>query len=265
MRVALVQTDPVFAAKEENLRQALSMMESVKADLYVLPELFDSGYNFAEMSEVRQLADKFTSGRTFDRMSKFAAKAKCFVVYGFIEDAGDAFYNAAAIVGHDGTVGLYRKIHLFDREKLFFQPGDLGFHVYDTEIGKIGLMICFDWYFPESARTLALQGAQLIAHPSNLVLPNCPDGMRTRCLENRIFAVTANRVGTENRGGHLLSFIGQSQTTSPRGEIICRASSEKPEIVVSDISVALADDKQLTSLNHLFADRRPETYKIGII
>lgn len=263
MRVAFVQTDPVFAAKEDNLRQALSMMESARADLYVLPELFDSGYNFADMQEVRPLADVFTRGSTFERIEAFAREAKCYVVYGFPEAAGDVFYNSAAIVGHDGLRGLYRKIHLFDREKLFFQPGDLGFRVYDTAIGKIGLMICFDWYFPESARTLAMRGAQLLAHPSNLVLPNCPDGMRTRCLENRVYAITANRVGTEDRGGHPLTYIGQSQITSPRGEILHRATSDRPEIVVVDVNPAAADDKQLNPRNHLLGDRRPDMYEIA--
>lgn len=217
MRIALVQTDPVFAAKEENLRQALSMMESAKADLYVLPELFDCGYNFKDMNEVKSLADKFASGRTFEGMSRFAKEANCFVTYGFAEVAGNSYYNSATLVGCDGTAVLYRKVHLFDRENLFFQPGDLGFQVCETKIGRIGLMICFDWYFPESARTLTLRGAQLIAHPSNLVLPNCPDGMRTRCLENRVYAVTANRVGTEDRGGkHAHLYRTESDYVSSR-------------------------------------------------
>jgi 5-aminopentanamidase len=261
MRVALVQTDPVFAAKEENLQQALSMMGSVAADLYVLPELFDCGYNFAEVDEVRSLAENYASGRTYKEILKFANEAKCIVVYGFAEAAGNVYYNAAAIVGYDGTTGLYRKIHLFDRENLFFQPGNLGFQIYDTKIGRIGLMVCFDWYFPESARTLALRGAQLIAHPSNLVLPNCPDGMRTRCLENRVFAVTANRVGTENRRGHSLTFIGQSQITSSRGEILHRAPADKTEIEVREIDLAMADDKRLNSHNDLFRNRRPDMYE----
>jgi len=260
MRVALVQTDPVFASKENNLQQALSLMKSAQADLYVLPELFVCGYNFTEVQEVKSLAEPFGSGETFDKISQFAKEAKCFVVYGFAEAAGAAFYNSAAIVGYDGTAGLYRKVHLFDREKLFFQPGDLGFRVFETPIGRIGLMICFDWYFPESARTLALRGAQVIAHPSNLVLPNCPDGMRTRCLENRVFAVTANRVGTEDRGGHSLTYIGLSQITSARGEILHRSPSDKPEIAVRQIDLHAADDKNLNTRNHLLNDRRPDTY-----
>ncbi|MGD0229495.1 MAG: nitrilase-related carbon-nitrogen hydrolase [Syntrophorhabdales bacterium] len=261
MRVAVVQTDSIFGARKENIREALSMMESAQADLYVLPELFACGYNFIDADEARSLAEPFDTGYTCREMSRFAREADCIVVYGFAESDGNDVYNSAALVGGDGTRGLYRKVHLFDREKLFFRPGDLGFQVFSTKIGRIGLMICFDWYFPESARTLALKGAQLIAHPANLVLPNCPDGMRTRCLENRVFAATANRIGTEQRGGNTLTFIGQSQITSPRGEIIHRSPADDREIGVHEIDPALADDKNVTSLNHLFNDRRPETYR----
>lgn len=260
MLVALVQTDPSFGAKEANIRQALSMMESVKADFYVLPELFATGYNFENATEVLSLSEPFENGYTYREMSKFCRDNNCYVTYGFAESADDNFYNSAAIVGHDGTAGLYRKVHLFDRETLFFEPGDLGFRVFDTKLGRIGLMICFDWYFPESARTLTLMGAQLIAHPANLVLPNCPDGMRTRCLENRVFAATADRIGTEDRGGHSLTFVGQSQVTSPRGEIMHRSPVDKPEVAVLDISLTMADDKNLNHHNHLLNDRRPETY-----
>lgn len=260
MRVAIVQTDPIFGAKEDNIHQALSMMDSVEADLYVLPELFASGYNFVDIEEVRFLSEPFRSGYTYRKIFQFTREKNCFVVFGFAESDGDRLYNSAAIVGHEGTAGLYRKIHLFDREKLYFQPGNLGFHVFETKFGKIGIMICFDWYFPESARTLSLMGAQLIAHPANLVLPNCPDGMRTRCLENRVFAVTADRIGTETRGGNSLTYIGQSQIISPRGEIIHRAPKDSSEIVVKEIDLLMADDKNLNAHNHLFKDRRPDVY-----
>ena len=260
MRAAIVQTNPVFGAKEENIDLALSMMASVSADLYVLPELFASGYNFVDVDEVRGLAEPVQTGRTFEDMSRFAHDAGCYVVYGFAESHKGDLYNSAAIVGFDGTCGLYRKVHLFDREKLFFAPGDLGFPVFETAIGRIGLMICFDWYFPESARTLALKGAQVIAHPANLVLPNCPDGMRTRCLENRVFALTANRIGTEQRGDNTLTFIGQSQITSVRGEILHRSPVDEPEIAVKEIEPGDADDKHLNERNDLFDDRKLDAY-----
>ena len=118
-------------------------------------------------------------------------------------------------------------------------------------------MICFDWFFPESARTLALRGADIIAHPSNLILPHCPDAMVTRCIENRVFAVTANRIGSEQRGDkEKLMFIGKSQIASPMGEILYRASGDKEELTVVEIAVERARDKNLNSFNDLFDDRK---------
>jgi predicted amidohydrolase len=260
MKLAVVQTDPVFGDKQRNLEDALMMMRSVQADLFVLPELFASGYNFVSKEEVAHLAEPFRAGVTHDALSMFAREQNCFIVYGFAEENGPAFYNSAGIVGFDGSAGLYRKIHLFDREKLFFAPGDMQLPVFQTPFGSVGIMICFDWYFPEAARTLALRGAQVIAHPSNLVLPHCPNSMPVRCLENRLFAATANRVGTEDRGGVELTYIGQSQITSPRGEILHRCSTDKAEIVVCEVDPSLADRKDVTERNHLLNDRRPEFY-----
>jgi Predicted amidohydrolase len=131
------------------------------------------------------------------------------------------------IIGPNGYLGKYRKIHLFDTEKNCFEKGDLPLKVFNIGSARVGVMICFDWRFPETARTLALSGADLIAHPSNLVLPHCPQSIITRCLENRIFIVTANRVGTEKRTpNNSLNFIGQSQVVDPDGNILCRASKK---------------------------------------
>ncbi|MBI4417660.1 MAG: acyltransferase, partial [Ignavibacteriales bacterium] len=228
--------------------------------LYVLPELFSSGYTFSVIGEVKDLAEPFGQGETFKAMNDFCRKRKSWVVYGFAERDGETFFNSAGLIGHDGTNGLYRKIHLFDREKLFFAPGNLPFQVFQTPVGAIGIMICFDWYFPESARTLALRGAQIIAHPSNLVLPHCPDSMPVRCLENRVFAATANRIGVEDRHGVKLTYIGQSQITSPKGEILHRSPSDKPEIAVREIDLSLAENKNINERNHLFMDRRSQFY-----
>jgi predicted amidohydrolase len=261
MNIAVVQTDPVFGATTKNLEQAVALMRTVQADLYVLPELFVSGYNFTSKEETRSLAEPFRQGQVYSTLAALAATMKTTIVYGFAERDGSEVYNSAAIVSHDGTAGLYRKLHLFDREKLFFAPGNLPFQVFPTPAGPVGLMICFDWYFPESMRTLALRGAHIVAHPSNLVLPHCPDSMTVRCRENRVFAVTANRVGTENRGGVSLSFIGQSQITSSRGEILARASATGAEIHTCTIDPKEATNKRVTGMNDLFEDRRPEFYE----
>ncbi|MDI6817131.1 MAG: nitrilase-related carbon-nitrogen hydrolase, partial [Actinomycetota bacterium] len=117
------------------------------------------------------------------------------------------------------------------------------------------------WIFPESARTLALMGTDIICHPSNLVLPYCPDAMVYRCLENRVFAITCNRTGLEERGGkERLTFIGKSEIVSPKGEILERASETEDALIVVDIDPRQARDKQLNRYNNLLGDRRPEMY-----
>ncbi|MBI5021440.1 MAG: acyltransferase [Ignavibacteriales bacterium] len=258
MNLSIIQTKPIFGEVKINIRDSLAMMESVEADLYVLPELFNTGYNFIDLSEVQSLAER-SDGYTFQAIAEFAKKRKCYIVYGFTEKA-ESFFNSCALVGPEGLIGVYRKIHLFYREKLFFATGNLGFPVFDLPFGKIGLMICFDWIYPEAARTLALKGANLIAHPSNLVMPYCPDAMITRCLENKIFSATADRVGKENRGDQKLSFIGQSEVVSPKGEILLRLSHDKPEAGVVQVDLHLSENKKSTDYNDLFEDRKPEYY-----
>lgn len=258
MRVAVVQSDPRFGEIEANVRDALSIMEGVEADLFVLPELFNTGYNFVDAHEVDRLSEN-TSGYTFDRVSTFARRKSCYVVYGFVEKTV-RLYNSAALVGPYGMMGLYRKIHLFNKETLFFAPGDLGFPVFSLPIGRLGIMICFDWIFPESARSLALKGAQLIAHPSNLVLPYCPDAMVTRSIENRIFTATADRIGTETRGGASFTFIGNSEIVGVNGEILQRLGSSETGVAVADIDVQRAANKRINEHNDLFEGRRPEHY-----
>ena len=259
-RIAVVQTNPTFGEGLRNVHEALLLMESSAADLYVLPELFASGYNFADEAEVRSLAEP-ADGSTFRTMSEWTRKHSTYVVYGFAEHS-DRIYNSAVLVGPDGMVGMYRKVHLFDRENLFFAPGNLGFPVFNLPFGKIGIMICFDWIYPESARSLMIKGAQLIAHPANLVLANCPDAMVTRCLENRVFTATADRIGVENRGGVDLKFIGRSEIVAPNGKILCRLGEHEPAISTVDVDLTLADKKQVNEYNHLIKGRRPDQYNI---
>jgi predicted amidohydrolase len=122
-------------------------------------------------------------------------------------------------------------------------------------------MICFDWIFPEAARSLALLGADLIAHPSNLVLPYCHAAMVTRALENGVFTATANRVGTESRAGRSLTFTGGSRIIDPRGRVLAEAGTATEETLVVDLDPAAARDKMITDHNHRLADRRPGLYR----
>jgi predicted amidohydrolase len=257
-RVAIVQTNPEFGAGAKNIAAASEIIASMEADLYVLPELFSTGYNFINRKEVEKLSEP-ADGPSFRAMAALAAKLRAHIAYGFAEKAGQC-YNSAAIVGPKGIVGLYRKVHLYSRETLFFAPGDLGFPVFDLPFGKVGMMVCFDWIYPESARTLALRGAQIVAHPSNLVMPYCPDAMVTRCLENKIFAATANRTGAEKRGGTELRYIGASEIVSPSGEILIRMGTDETGIRVAEVDLKSAMSKKINRFNDLMAGRRPSEY-----
>lgn len=261
MKAGFYQFNPFFGKKKENLEKVRAAVGGRCPDLLVLPEFFATGYQFVSKDEVAELAEPVPAGATTEFLVHLSQEENAYIVAGLPERAGDVFYNAAVLTGPEGFIGLYRKTHLFFEENLFFSPGDTGFRVWDTDIGKIGIMICFDWFFPESARTLALRGAEVIAHPSNLVLPFCPQSMPVRCLENRVFAVTANRTGTEQRKeGPTLTFIGQSQITSPKAEILVRAGSDDEVLLSSDIDLSLASDKSLNPFNDLLKDRRPSLY-----
>lgn len=197
------------------------------------------------------MAEPIPGGATTQTLREFSKRDGTMVVAGIAERRGRGFYNSAVVVKGGKYLGTYRKIHLFYNEKKFFKPG-VDFKVF----GKVGVMVCFDWYFPESTRSLMLKGAEVIAHPSNLVLHSCPEAMKTRALENRVYTVTADRVGAE-RGLH---YIGQSEIVNPQGQIIYRASATREECVVRKIDLAMARNKTVTSRNNLLRDRTPRAY-----
>lgn len=254
MRVACLQTDPKFLRVAHNLDHAEKLARPLKADLFVLPEFFNSGYRFKSPKEVAAAAETL-NGPTVERLLRLAKAKRAAFVAGLPERDGRKLYNSAVFVTPD-RVQVYRKVHLFGDEKKFFSPGNLGFRVFPWKGARIGVMVCFDWFFPEAARTLSLKGAELIAHPANLVLPYCPEAMRTRCLENRVFAATCDRVGRE-RG---LRYIGQSQVVDPQGRVLARASGTLEEAKVVSVDLKLARRKTINSRNDLFRDRRPAVY-----
>jgi predicted amidohydrolase len=261
MKSGFVQFSPQFGKVDTNIDKALSLIEKADAGLLVLPELFNTGYLFISVKEASDLAEEIPSGKTTQALCSIANKRKIHIVAGIAEVSAGKLYNSAVLISPTGYVATYRKIHLFNEEKLWFQPGDKGFAVYDIGSCKIGIMICFDWYFPESTRILALKGADIICHPANLVLPHCQDAMITRCLESRIYVVTANRTGEEERDGKKWRYTGKSQITSPDARILYRASEESDEVGVVEIDVTKSRNKKLNKYNDLFADRRVEFYQ----
>jgi predicted amidohydrolase len=240
-------------------------LASIDAQLVVLPELFNTGYQFVSMQEMDSLAEGIPSGDTCRAMISLARDRDMFLVFGLAEKDGTRFYNSAVLVGPDGFIGKYRKTHLFFEEKDFFSPGNTGFNVYDIGLARIGIMICFDWWFPEAARALALGGADIICHTSNLVLPHCQKAMEIRALENGLFAITANRVGTESRGGkEPLTFTGESQIVDNSGKIRVKMSVIETGFAWAEIDPEEARNKSISSRNDRFIDRRPEYYSIII-
>ncbi len=261
MRVGLVQTDPRFGERRRNVDDALALMEPQRADLWVLPEFFATGYQFLDSAEAARLAEPIPEGPTTHDLAAFCRSNDCCIVAGLPEAAPDGTYNSALLVGPDGFIATYRKIHLFALEKTLFRPGDRPFSVCVARGARVGIMICFDHLFPESARSLALLGAELLAHPANLVLPEIgQQTMAVRALENGVYAATANRVGTESRAGKVLRYTGQSQIVGPRGEVLARLSADRVEVGIAEIDLARARDKSITSHNDKLADRRPDLY-----
>lgn len=259
MRIALIQNRPLFGEVESNLNRLFSLIESVNADLYVLPELCFSGYQFVSAEESRN-ASVDPDGAVIGWFRQMARDRNAAIAFGYPERSEAGCYNAAMVVTPDGRDLRYRKSHLFYKEKEFFLPGDSGFHIIEWGGMRIGLAVCFDWYFPESFRTLALKGADVIAHCSNLVMPYCQQADFTRALENRIYIATANRIGTEERDGEKLTFTGGSVLVSPRGEYLLTLPKDAEAAAAAVIDINLAREKKINRYNDIVADRRPEFY-----
>ncbi len=258
LQVACIQFAPLLGDPEATW-QALEplLAEAAGADLVVLPELCNSGYHFPGAAVARAAAEPVADSVFLRRLQDACRRHGFMAATGFCEAAGRRLYNAAVLVDAGGVQGLYRKVHLFDREKEIFTPGDLGFPVFAGAGTTLGMLVCFDWSFPEAWRILALRGVALVAHPANLVLPErCQQAVPAHALLHRYFVATANRVG-EERG---LRFTGGSLVAGPDGEILARAPEEGSAVIRASCDLERAADKQLTARNHLLADRRPECY-----
>jgi predicted amidohydrolase len=260
MRVGFYQYRPRFGRVSRNVRKVVDMLRGADADLIVLPELAFTGYYFRDREEVLALAEDPRESAVVDSLVALCREKNFYLVTGFTERRHDKCFNSALLLGPEGLLHTYRKLHLFNEEKNWFDDGDIPLQVNTVRDARIGIMICFDWAFPEVSRVLALQGTDIICHPSNLVLAYCQQTMLSRCLENRVFAVTANRFGRDRRPHGELRFTGRSQVVAPGGEILFRATSQREVLQVISIDPGTARNKFMTELNDLLADRRPEFY-----
>ncbi len=260
LKVGYFQFRPLFGQVRKNLVKVLKALEQVDADLLVLPELAFTGYYFSGREETAALSEDPERSDTVDSLVGLCKARDMHIVTGFAEKKRDKLFNSSILIGPEGLVHTYRKLHLFSEEKNCFDPGDLPLQVDEVRGAKVGMMICFDWIFPETVRSLSVLGADIVCHPSNLVLSYCQQTMLSRTLENGVYAITANRFGMDKRPHGELKFTGKSQVVAPKGVLLNRAPSQRTQLFVCEIDVAAARDKSITALNDIMGDRRPEFY-----
>jgi len=236
--------EPKLAETERNLDTALERLEEAAAagaQLLVLPECAIPGYMFDSAEEALPYAEEIP-GPTTEAFERECARLGVHAITGLLERDGDTLYNAAILVGPDGLIGSYRKTHLpFLGVDRFVTPGD-GFKVFDTALGRIGLIICYDLRFPEVTRTLALQGADMVALPTNFPMAaklQCDVIAPARAAENRVYLLVANRVGKERWG----EFCGWSQIVDPYGTRLTEAGETEEALLVADVELEKARDK----------------------
>lgn len=260
--LALYQFDIKFGDTKNNLLKVKDVLKKNKKQINILllPELFNTGYQFKNKNELKNLAEQIPDGFTTQTLINLAKEFKLIICGGIAEKYKDIFYNSAVLVSGKGLIGLYRKVHLFYEEKKLFNVGDLGFPVYKVNNIMFGIMICFDWIFPEAIRTLALKKTHIILHPANLVLPYCQKAMITRALENKVFIATCNRIGSENRKKEKLIFTGQSQIVNPKGKVLTYLPKDKKQLFITKINPTEANNKKITKYNDLFKDRKADSY-----
>ncbi|MGC8928598.1 MAG: nitrilase-related carbon-nitrogen hydrolase [Myxococcota bacterium] len=259
VKVATVQMNIKFADVKYNVEHAIELLQDCDARIIVLPELFNTGYMFDSPDDILPFSEP-KDGYTIKTIHKIAKEKNCYITGGFAERDGEDIYNSSFIIGPEGLIGIYRKAHLFRDEKKVFKPGNLPLKLYNIDGFNVGLMICFDWLFPEIARSYALMGADIICHSANLVLPFCPDALITRALENRIYFILSNRIGKETMGERFLRFIGESEIVSPDGDVLVRAGKDCEGVFDIEINPFLSRDKNITPLNDIFEDRRTDLY-----
>lgn len=267
LKIAGVQMDVALGEPAKNLNAMTRALEAAAgrgAALVVFPECALAGYCFTSREEASEFAEPIP-GPSAKQMAEACRRLNTRAVFGMLEVDGDRLFNACALVGPDGVEAIYRKVHL---PKLgvdcFMTPGDQPFGICSVETAQIGMNICYDGGFPEPARILSLMGADLIVLPTNwppgtentaAYVPN------TRALENNIYYMAVNRVGTE-RG---FRFIGHSKICGPDGGVLDEAAHENEAIIYAEIDLDRARQKRLVRVPdrheiHRFADRRPEFY-----
>jgi N-carbamoylputrescine amidase len=274
VRVAVVQFDPQVGVEnlERNaqaVQQRLTAAVESGARLIVLPELATTGYCFSGREEAYAHSQPVPGGPTVQGWVSFAAQHKVYIVGCLVEQDGPQLFDTAVLVGPEGYIGRYRKTHLWNNEKLWFTPGNEGYPVFETKIGRIGLLVCWDIWFPEASRIVAQLGADIICIPTGWVWTPPPlyDASGT-CMpayltiaaahQNNVFIATADRVGQERGAG----FMGNSLIAGTNGWPVGRiAGPEEDTILYADLDLGAARSAPIwNQFNDLHRDRRTDLY-----
>jgi len=276
MKVAITQFKMSWNI-EENLTKAEKIVRKAAekgANLILLPELFKSPYFCQkEKYEYFDLAEDAESSKTISRFQKLAKELGVVLPVSFFEKAGNVFFNSLVMIDADGAnLGIYRKSHIPTgecyEEKFYFSPGNTGFKVFKTRYGKIGVGICWDQWFPEVARSLALKGAQLIVYPTAIgtepVLPkdskdHWQNTMRGHAAANIIPVLASNRVGTEVDANSQMTFFGSSFIANEDGNVVVELSRTEENFALVDFDLDAIDKKRIAW--GVFRDRRPDLYR----
>jgi predicted amidohydrolase len=256
---------PVLGGYEENLAKMESfvrnvMTEKPKTQLIVFPELITTGYECTK-EQFNAMAETLTDGRSMKAMGKLAVEYGVHIIYGFAERdpfATDVLYNSSTIIDDRGKVlGRYRKVHPFDTEKQWCRAG-CDYPVFETSLGKIGVMICWDTGFPEVARSYALQGADLLVVCTNWEKPYSDDWdlvIKARAFDNTLHLIAANRIGDDIE----LGFFGHSKIIDPVGKEIAALDEEVEGFIAAELDLTITQ-KERQRYYTFFKDRRPDTY-----
>jgi N-carbamoylputrescine amidase len=263
--------------REANLAQAEAAIRDAAArgaDVVLLQELFETPYFCADMKKsLFELARPFAGNPMILRMTELAGSLGVVLPASFFERDGDAYYNALAMIDADGAVlGLYRKSHIPEgpgyEEKFYFRPGDTGFKVWQTRFGRVGAAICWDQWFPECARAMALAGAEMLLYPT--AIGNEPQDpslnsrshwrrvMQGHAAANMVPVVASNRIGTEQHEAATMTFYGSSFIAGPQGGIVADAPKDAPAVITAEFDLdTIAEARRNWGL---FRDRRPDLY-----
>jgi predicted amidohydrolase len=263
LKLAVVQFTPGFGQKQDNLVRMQKLIEGVSADIFVFPELCTTGYFFLSRKEVATVAETaFEQSAAFFR--NLAKRHNAIVAAGFAEKDGNKLYNSCLVVVPEVRHPLvYRKTHLFFKEKICFDPGDTGFFVVEDPHRdvNIGPMVCYDWRFPEAARVLMLKGADVIVCPANLITDAWQMVMPARAIENNVYLALANRAGSETRKNEHLTFKGKSAIYDINGRTLKAAGAAEDEVLIAEICPQKTRNKSFNPINDVLSDRQPHHYK----